>query len=455
MKIVKNYYRKIILDLILSIGFICFVVFTMPKLSSIKDFVIYLIFLGYLLIKSLVTVFGYGYKKISYWIYGFIVSLTFSTIQQYLCLSIIVNIFNKKSIFSASNIILMLLILLLAFIAVFLKYNAEKKDYRLPIFAIFVGVVSSIILSFVDTKESAIITSITAIILCLLTPDDFQNLISINLSPFRQWQFKNIKFSYYILLSISYFSSRIVQIGENIDFSKRLHFGADRFVIVSVIFPVVMVIFLVLKKTIQYSFLGESDIYRLRGKWQLVLKNKHINQSDLILRNNFLTIDGDKIRYREMILQIDKELNLMNKNEVIGKITNKLEIESKRVDRIDITIKDGESFYLLRTSFIGMSEELKKFSGKETNTINKYINGVVRDPFYKDKISVSFLTQIVNDLSLYKVVNSNSNNYQYIKKECEGTENIRLTQINPLRLAILATPCRVDDLELYCSDEFY
>lgn len=335
-------------------------------------------------------------KKLNEKIVNFLVISFLGTIQFFIYLIIILSFLQLSNWnFSTSNHFLMFILSIISIsIPLFEKHimkNMKMENIWPFITVAFFEILFSILLFFVDTKESAIISAFSALLIFLFTPENSKVLFNVKVSKYREQQISQIRFGTIFLLPIMYVISRIIPIPEcNYKTNDIVIILIWRLIWLVIILISMFFIYSKRSKLFTQEWLGLSSKQAdLNGTWNMIIKNKYTNK-DIIVRKFLLNIDGIMITYNKKIFNLNKNLEVLNDDEEkIGKI---IKIDS---EQIILKIDDkGERKSLRRSkNYIKLikvgSEEYKNFKQKYEEKNAVFYNIKTLDPITKKDIEVT------------------------------------------------------------------
>lgn len=292
-----------------------------------------------------------------------------------------------------------------------LMKNMKSKNILPFIIVAFLECVFSLILIYVDTKESAIVSAFVALFILILTPKDLEALFNIKVSKYRKQQISLVKFYLILLLPFLYISSKIfpltcVSKKENTDI---LLVVLPRLVFLLIIW-LISVFIIYFKKLRQFfqTFLGlPSSQMELNGNWNMVEINKYTGR-DLLVKQFFLNIDGRRIRHNDTFFYFNEKYEIFNDEEKIGKIKI---INNDEIILVFDSCEDNNSKFknnkLIKLIRIG-SDKYKSFNRDYENKKVRFHNIKIVDPITQEEIEVTiFLSQ--KDINYYTEINSLTN----------------------------------------------
>ena len=247
-------------------------------------------------------------KKLNEKIVNFLVISFLGTIQFFIYLIIILSFLQLSNWnFSTSNHFLMFILSIISIsIPLFEKHimkNMKMENIWPFITVAFFEILFSILLFFVDTKESAIISAFSALLIFLFTPENSKVLFNVKVSKYREQQISQIRFGTIFLLPIMYVISRIIPIPEcNYKTNDIVIILIWRLIWLVIILISMFFIYSKRSKLFTQEWLGLSSKQAdLNGTWNMIIKNKYTNK-DIIVRKFLLNIDGIMITYNKKIL---------------------------------------------------------------------------------------------------------------------------------------------------------
>lgn len=277
--------------------------------------------------------------------------------------------------------------------------------------------VFSLILRFVDTKESVIVSAFVALFILMLTPQNLEALFNIKVSKYREQQISLIKFYVIFLLPFIYILSKILPLpaGDNIKNTDFIAIILLRFLCLVIILSILMLV-IYLKETRQFfqTYFGlTSSQIELNGKWNMIVINKYTGKN-LLVKKFFLAIDGIRIRHNDTIFYFNEEYEIFNDEEKIGKIKR---IDSNEIILVIDSCEDKNSKFK-NTKFIHLirigSDKYNSFNRDYEKEKVRFHNIKIMDPITQDDIEVTiFLSQ--NDKKHYTEINSRTSDTYILK----------------------------------------
>ena len=398
---------------------------------------------GFVIIYILFKLFWFYYcsreKKIIEIIANFLVMLFFGFIDFLMLFYIILvtgEIVHSGKLISFNLFKFLFYILLVIMSTIAMPINEKKimKNMKSENILQYVTValfecIFSLILIFVDTKESVIVSAFVAFFILILTPQNLEALFNIKVSKYREQQISLIKFYVIFLLPFIYILSKTLPlpVGNNIKNTDFIAIILLRFLCLVIILSILMLV-IYLKKPRQFfqTYFGlTSSQIELNGKWNMVVINKYTGKN-LLVRKFFLAIDGIRIRHNDTIFFFNEEYKIFNDEEKIGKIkkndSNEIIGKIKRIDSNEIILiidscEDKNSKFK-NTKFIHLirigSDKYNSFNRDYEKEKVRFHNIKIMDPITQEDIEVTiFLSQ--NDKKHYTEINSRTNDTYILK----------------------------------------
>ncbi len=387
-------------------------------------------------------------KKLNEKIVNFLVISFLGTIEFFVYLIIILSFLQLSNwSFNTFNHFLIFILFIISIICIPLLEKHTMKNMKMEniwpyITVAFFEILFSILLFVVDTKESAIISAFSALLIFLFTPKNSKILFNVKVSKYREQQISQIRFGTIFLLPIMYVISRIFPIPEcNYKPNDIVTVLILRLISLGVISLILM--FFIYSKRFRLfiqEWLGLSSKQAdLNGTWNMIIKNKYTNK-DIIVRKFLLNIDGIMITYNKKIFNLNKNLEVLNDDEEkIGKI---IKIDS---EHIILKIDDKGERKSLRKSknYIKLikvgSEEYKNFKQKYEEKNAVFYNIKTLDPITKKDIEVTIFL-------CYKDTNN------FIEANSKTSDECKLA--NDLLVELEGDEESLSRLNIYKSDAF-
>ena len=274
-----------------------------------------ILFIAIFILVKLSYFFYFSNKKnLNEKIVNFLVISSLGTIEFFVYLIIILSFLQLSNwSFNTFNHFLVFIIFIISiiFIPLFEKHTMKnmKMENIWPFITIaFFEILFSILLIFVDTKESAIISAFSALLIFLLTPENSKVLFNVKVSKYREQQISLIRFSTIFLLPILYIISRIIPIsGCNWQLNDIVMHVIYRLVLL-IFISAISLFFIYFKKVRLFiqKFLGlPSKQAQLNGNWNLIINNV-LTDRDIIVSKFVLNIDGQRIKHDNIIYYFNK-----------------------------------------------------------------------------------------------------------------------------------------------------
>lgn len=273
-------------------------------------------------------------------------------------------------------------------------------------------------LIFVDTKESAIISAFSALLILLLTPENSKFLFNVKVSKYREQQISLIRFLIIFLLPIIYTISRIIPIsGCKWQLNDIVIHVIYRLVLL--IFIISISIFFIYFKKVRLfiqEFLGlSSKQAELNGNWNLIINNV-LTDRDIIVSKFVLNIDGQRIKHDNIIYYFNKNFEILNDSEEkIGKIiiinSDKIILEIETQEESASNNKNMKSIKLIKRS----QEEYNKFNVDYQKKDGIFIKFKILDPITQDYLDETILFK-PKDKNYYLEI-TRQTNYKYELKD--------------------------------------
>lgn len=302
------------------------------------------------------------------------------------------------------------------------SYFKEKSNSKaiIPITTlIFFITTFSIVLYFVDTTQSAMISAVTAVTSLLLTPETLEDVFNVKVNETGKRQLSQLKLSLVVLIPIIYISSVIFPSHENTgkSFGTILTVGLYRFIVLEFTFPIF--VFLIYIKKIRQNvqvFLGLSpDLKYLYGNWSMLSVNQ-FTTNEIIVRNFLLNIDGNRVKYLGETLTFDENYNIYNeKEEKVGVI------ERVNDERININLDGTETKLKLVKMGSSQYREFHQFSKED----EKFYNTNVLEPITNTQLEVTIFTSQKNQPFLVEANSKTNYRYQFKNGSFVQIDNIK------------------------------
>lgn len=331
-----------------------------------------ILFIAIFILVKLSYFFYFSNKKnLNEKIVNFLVISSLGTIEFFVYLIIILSFLQLSNwSFNTFNHFLVFIIFIISiiFIPLFEKHTMKnmKMENIWPFITIaFFEILFSILLIFVDTKESAIISAFSALLIFLLTPENSKVLFNVKVSKYREQQISLIRFSTIFLLPILYIISRIIPIsGCNWQLNDIVMHVIYRLVLL-IFISAISLFFIYFKKVRLFiqKFLGlPSKQAQLNGNWNLIINNV-LTDRDIIVSKFVLNIDGQRIKHDNIIYYFNKNFEILNDSEEkIGKIiiinSDKIILEIETQEESASNNKNMKSIKLIKRS----QKEYNKFN---------------------------------------------------------------------------------------------
>lgn len=363
-------------------------------------------------------------KNLNEKIVNFLVISSLGTIEFFVYLIIILSLLQLSNwSFNTFNHFLVFIIFIISiiFIPLFEKHTMKnmKMENIWPFITVaFFEILFSILLIFVDTKESAIISAFSALLIFLLTPENSKVLFNVKVSKYREQQISLIRFSTIFLLPILYIISRIIPIsGCNWQLNDIVIHVIYRLVLL-IFISAISLFFIYFKKVRLFiqKFLGlPSKQAELNGNWNLIINNVFTDR-DIIVSNFVLNIDGQRIKYNNIIYFFDENLEILNDSEEkIGKLIiinrDKIILEIETQEENESNSKSMKSIKLIKRS----KEEYNKFNVDYKKKDGKFIKFRILDPITQDYLDETILFK-PKDKNYYLEI-TRQTNYKYELKD--------------------------------------
>ena len=345
------------------------------------------IFVGiFILFKSLWFYYCSSDKKIVEKIANFFITIFFSLLYLlflfYVILATVKLVHTEQFMFS--NIFELLFYTTVVVISIIvipiIEKNAMKKITSGKILSfitiISFEIISSILLYFVDTKESVIISAFTALLILFLTSENVEVLFNVKVTEYIKQQISLIRFYLIFLLPFMYIVSKYTPYPKNKNFDIRiiLQIGATRLTWLLIIWGIMLALIYLkwIRRPVQ-KFLGlPSNQAKLNGNWVMIITNP-FTKKDLIIRKFVLLIDGRRIQYNNKIFYFNEKLEIFNEEEkkigLIKEIKNDDKNDDKVNDYIVIELYDVDEVNdYIDIELYNVDEDNSTF-GKKKNSI--------------------------------------------------------------------------------------
>lgn len=363
-------------------------------------------------------------KNLNEKIVNFLIISSLGTIEFFVYLIIILSFLQLSNwSFNTFNhfLVFILFIISIIFIPLFEKHTMKnmKMENIWPFITVaFFEILFSILLIFVDTKESAIISAFSALLIFLLTPENSKVLFNVKVSKYREQQISLIRFSTIFLLPILYIISRIIPIsGCNWQLNDIVMHVIYRLVLL-IFISAISLFFIYFKKVrlVIQKFLGlPSKQAELNGNWNLIINNVFTDR-DIIVSKFVLNIDGQRIKYNNIVYYFDENFEILNDSEEkIGKIiiinSDKIILEIETQEENESNSKSMKSIKLIKRS----KEEYNKFNVDYKKKDGKFIKFRILDPITQDYLDETILFK-PKDKNYYLEI-TRQINYKYELKD--------------------------------------
>lgn len=395
------------------------------------------IFVGiFILFKSLWFYYCSSYKKIVEKIANFFITIFFSLLYLlflfYVILATVKLVHTEQFMFS--NIFELLFYITVVVISIIvipiIEKNAMKKITSGKILSfitiISFEIISSVLLYFVDTKESVIISAFTALLILFLTSENVEVLFNVKVTEYIKQQISLIRFYLIFLLPFMYIVSKYTPYPKNKNFDIRiiLQIGATRLTWLLIIWGIMLALIYLkwIRRPVQ-KFLGlPSNQAKLNGNWVMIITNP-FTKKDLIIRKFVLLIDGRRIKYNNKIFYFNENLEVFDEEEKkIGLIKeNKnddivIELDNVSEDNLSPS-KKKNSIKLIRVR----SNEFKKFNHKYKIKKAVFKNIKIYDPITNNELEVTIF--ICDDNKKY-----------FLETNCKTQDKYELIKGNYVKL---------------------
>lgn len=395
------------------------------------------IFVGiFILFKSLWFYYCSSDKKIVEKIANFFITIFFSLLYLlflfYVILATVKLVHTEQFMFS--NIFELLFYITVVVISIIvipiIEKNAMKKITSGKILSfitiISFEIISSVLLYFVDTKESVIISAFTALLILFLTSENVEVLFNVKVTEYIKQQISLIRFYLIFLLPFMYIVSKYTPYPKNKNFDIRiiLQIGATRLTWLLIIWGIMLALIYLkwIRRPVQ-KFLGlPSNQAKLNGNWVMIITNP-FTKKDLIIRKFVLLIDGRRIKYNNKIFYFNENLEVFDEEEKkIGLIKeNKnddivIELDNVGEDNLSPS-KNKNSIKLIRVR----SDEFKKFNHKYKIKKAVFKNIKISDPITNNELEVTIF--ICDDNKKY-----------FLETNCETQDKYELIKGNYVKL---------------------
>ena len=395
------------------------------------------IFVGiFILFKSLWFYYCSSDKKIVEKIANFFITIFFSLLYLlflfYVILATVKLVHTEQFMFS--NIFELLFYITVVVISIIvipiIEKNAMKKITSGKILSfitiISFEIISSVLLYFVDTKESVIISAFTALLILFLTSENVEVLFNVKVTEYIKQQISLIRFYLIFLLPFMYIVSKYTPYPKNKNFDIRiiLQIGATRLTWLLIIWGIMLALIYLkwIRRPVQ-KFLGlPSNQAKLNGNWVMIITNP-FTKKDLIIRKFVLLIDGRRIKYNNKIFYFNENLEVFDEEEKkIGLIKeNKnddivIELDNVGEDNLSPS-KKKNSIKLIRVR----SDEFKKFNHKYKIKKAVFKNIKISDPITNNELEVTIF--ICDDNKKY-----------FLETNCKTQDKYELIKGNYVKL---------------------
>ena len=291
-------------------------------------------------------------KKIIEKIANFLVMLSFGYMNLLILLNTLIEtgkIVDSGKLIS-SNLSKFLFDILWAIMVTIAISRIEKRvmqqmdlEIILPsIISILLGYVFSLILIYIDTKDSAIVSAFVALFILMLTPENIEALFNVKVSKYREQQISLIKFHVTFLLPFIYILSKIfpLPIGDQFE-NTDIRSVVFRFLFLVIIWliPMSMIYFKKSRQFFQTFFGLTSSQIELNGNWYKVVIDKSTGKNIPVMPI-FLKIDGRRIRHKDTFFYFNEKYEVFNDEEKIGKIKR---INSDEIILVFYSCEDNNS----------------------------------------------------------------------------------------------------------------
>ncbi|WP_462129041.1 hypothetical protein [Streptococcus parasanguinis] len=395
------------------------------------------IFVGiFILFKSLWFYYCSSDKKIVEKIANFFITIFFSLLYLLFLFYVILATVKLVHIeqFMFSNIFELLFYITVVVISIIvipiIEKNAMKKITSGKILSfitiISFEIISSVLLYFVDTKESVIISAFTALLILFLTSENVEVLFNVKVTEYIKQQISLIRFYLIFLLPFMYIVSKYTPYPKNKNFDIRiiLQIGATRLTWLLIIWGIMLALIYLkwIRRPVQ-KFLGlPSNQAKLNGNWVMIITNP-FTKKDLIIRKFVLLIDGRRIKYNNKIFYFNENLEVFDEEEKkIGLIKeNKnddivIELDNVGEDNLSPS-KKKNSIKLIRVR----SDEFKKFNHKYKIKKAVFKNIKISDPITNNELEVTIF--ICDDNKKY-----------FLETNCKTQDKYELIKGNYVKL---------------------
>ena len=428
------------------------------------------IFVGiFILFKSLWFYYCSSDKKIVEKIANFFITIFFSLLYLlflfYVILATVKLVHTEQFMFS--NIFELLFYITVVVISIIvipiIEKNAMKKITSGKILSfitiISFEIISSVLLYFVDTKESVIISAFTALLILFLTSENVEVLFNVKVTEYIKQQISLIRFYLIFLLPFMYIVSKYTPYPKNKNFDIRiiLQIGATRLTWLLIIWGIMLALIYLkwIRRPVQ-KFLGlPSNQAKLNGNWVMFITNP-FTKKELIIRKFVLLIDGRRIRYNNKIFYFNEKHEIFNEEEKkIGlikekenddknddKVNDYIEIELNNVDEvndyIDIELynvdednltfgKKKNSIKLIRVG----GNEYKKFNQNYKIKKAVFKNIKISDPITNNELEVTIFIRDDNKKYFLETNCITQDKYELIKGNYVKLEDEEESFIEP------------------------
>lgn len=429
-----------------------------------------IIFIGiFIFLKFLWLWYCSSGKKIVEKIANFFITIFFSLLYLlflfYIIFAIVKLIHSEKFVFS--NVFELLFYIIVVVISVIvipiIEKNAMKEITSVKILSfitiISFEIITSVLLYFVDTKESVIISAFTALLVLFLTSENVEVLFNVKVTEYIKQQISLIRFYLIFLLPFMYIVSKYTPYPKdrNHDITIILGIGATRLTWLLIIWGIMLALIYLkcIRRPVQ-KFLGlPSNQAKLNGNWVMFITNP-FTKKELIIRKFVLLIDGRRIRYNNKIFYFNEKLEIFNEEEKkIGlikekenddknddKVNDYIEIELYNVDEvndyIDIELynvdednltfgKKKNSIKLIRVG----GNEYKKFNQNYKIKKAVFKNIKISDPITNNELEVTIFIRDDNKKYFLETNCITQDKYELIKGNYVKLEDEEESFIEP------------------------
>lgn len=363
-------------------------------------------------------------KNLNEKIVNFLVISSLGTIEFFVYLIIILSFLQLSNwSFNTFNHFLIFFLFIISVICIPLFEKHTMKNMKMEniwpfITVAFFEILFSILLIFVDTKESAIISAFSALLIFLFTPENSKILFNVKVSKYREQQISQIRFGTIFLLPIMYVISRIIPIPEcNYKPNDIVIVIILRLILLGVI-SLILMFFIYSKKFKLFiqEWLGlSSKQAELNGNWNLIINNV-LTDRDIIVSKFVLNIDGQRIKHDNIIYYFNKNFEILNDSEEkIGKIiiinSDKIILEIETQEESASNNKNMKSIKLIKRS----QKEYNKFNVDYQKKDGIFIKFKILDPITQDYLDETILFK-PKDKNYYLEI-TRQTNYKYELKD--------------------------------------